>query len=127
MISIFKYQTHEYFKEREDHYFLFETISPIMKVAKLIKYKGSYYFDYTGMQIKAITTPSISLKDLSGTPVHYRDYPIIKGIAGEFGVANTPYIYIFWTHIPMKDDNGNPLGCPCALPDNYDIIFKPFH
>lgn len=121
MQSLLAYQSHEYFKERENDYFLFETIRPIMKVAKLIKHKGSYYFDYTGMQIKAITTPSVSLNEIKGTSVHYKDYPMIKGIVGGYGITNSPYIYIFWTHLPTKDNDGNQLGCPYALPDNYYI------
>jgi hypothetical protein len=122
MNKLTTWREHDYFKEREDHYFLFETINPILKVAKLIKFKGSYYFDYTGMQIKAITTPCVSLNDINGLPVHYKGHPKIRGIVGGYGVVQTPFIYIFWGRVAMRDDDGNQQGFPCALPDNYNII-----
>lgn len=119
MIRLLQYRDAEYFNKNENDYFLFQTIGNIFRVAKLIKYNHAHYFDYPGMQIKSITTPSIAFSDLKGTKVHYKEYPMIKGIIQSFGIVNTSYVYVYWTHTPMFDEQGKPLGMPCALPDNY--------
>lgn len=119
MIRLLQYRDSQYFSLNEEDYYLFQTIGPIFRICKLMKYNNAHYFDYPGMQIKSITTPCIALSDLKGTKVRYKGFPMIKGIIQSFGIINTPYIYVFWTHTPMFDEKGNVLGMPCALPDNY--------
>lgn len=96
--TLLQYREPEYFLGRKpDELFLFETISPIMKVAKIIQYKSSHYFDYTGMQIKAITTPSIALFELHGLRVAHIECPQCTGSINAFyGLDNSPDIGVFW-------------------------------
>lgn len=96
--TLLQYRELEYFLDRKpNEQFLFETISPIMKVAKLMVNKQSYYFDYTGMQIKAITTPSVALSELNGLRVYHIECPQCTGyINGFYGLDCTPYVGVVW-------------------------------
>jgi hypothetical protein len=47
--------------------------------------------------------------------VEHADNNLVKGKLGEFGVLNTPYVYVYWTHMPMK------AGAPVALPDYREL------
>jgi hypothetical protein len=130
MRSLLKWHDNKYFEQRKDDQFLVEIVQ--LRVCVLTLYRGNYWFEYPGMHVKATTTPCVSLNDLQGTKVHYKDYPIIKGILGGYGVINTPYVYVFWGQVPMKDNlynfahmtpnAGKPLGFPCSLPDNKYLI-----
>lgn len=135
--TILTCQDHEYFKEREDHQFLIKIIQ--LRICKLTLRKGTYWFEYPGMHIKATTTPAASLRDLRGTKVMYweyertgdytfreKNYPLIQGTLGGWGITDTPWIYVFWGRIPMRDEEGKPLGHPYSLPDNFHLkVLKP--
>lgn len=121
MNSLTTWREIEYFEQRLDHYFLVSTLSPMLKVCK-VHYDRGYWFDVGYGHIKAHTTPCVSLNDLNGLPVYYKDHPKIKGVIGGYGIIRTPFIYVFWGQIPMRNDKGDVQGIPCALPDNYNII-----
>jgi hypothetical protein len=113
------WRNNQYFEERLDHYFLFDTGFRLV-VGKLTppSDKNAYYwFVYPAFHLKAVTTRCVSLKDVTGTLVEHVDSNLMKGKLGEFGVLNQPYVYVYWTHTPMKDTNNKPLGMPVALPD----------
>jgi hypothetical protein len=74
------------------------------------------------MHMKATTVLCVSLDDLQGLRVQYKGYPLIKGVVGGYGVLHTPFVYVYWSYLPMRDENNKPLGCPCALPDNYYLL-----
>jgi len=113
-----------YFEKREDHYFLVMFMT--LKVCKLSSRKNAwgdttYWFEYPGMHVKALTARCLSLTDLYGTKVSYVGEPLVKGTLGGWGVSNTPYLYVYWGHVPMRDHAGKPLGYHCALPNLYDL------
>jgi len=85
-------------------------------------YKSSYWFEYPGMHMKATTALCASLNDLHGMRVQYKGYPLIQGKVGGYGVLHTPYVYVFWDRIPLRDEKNNDLGRPCALPDNFYLL-----
>lgn len=124
MKTLLDWREHSYFEERKDHYFLVKVFYSL-KVCKLTKYKSSYWFEYPGMHVKSNTVLCVSLTDLHGLPVYYEGHPELKGTLGGWGVRDTPYAYVFWGRVPMKDKTGKPLGFPCALPDNYFLHLKP--
>jgi len=78
--ELLQYRNQDYFKDKLDQQFLFETLNPIMRVAKLVLYKGSYYFNYTGYQVKADTTPCVALLELHQTKVVHLEYPQCTGV-----------------------------------------------
>lgn len=81
-----------------------------MRVAKLTAIKTSPYFDYTGMQLKAVTTPSVALSELHDLKVYHKEYPQCTGrINAFYGLECTPYVGVMW-------DNG--LG-HLKLPSTY--------
>ena len=133
--TLTNWQENSYFKEREGHYFLVSTFSPMLQVCKLYYEKG-YWFDATYGQIKATSARCVSLNDLNGVKVYYRGYPRVQGVLGGYGVLKTPFVYVFWGQVPMKDtvfnfahstpNKGQPLGFPCALPDNHNLILNEF-
>lgn len=95
--TILQYREHEYFLSKKDEQFVFDTITPIVKVAKLITHKSSFYFDYTGMQIKSITTRSIAMSELIGVRVCHVDCTQCTGtINVHYGLDNTAYIGVMW-------------------------------
>ncbi len=99
--SILKYQSLEYFELNKSKQFLISTIYPLIKVASLELYKGTYWFNYSKIQIKATTTPSIALDDLEGTKIKLNN--IVGEIRGlNWGLNNTPYIGIKWGRISTK-------------------------
>ena len=134
MNKLTTWREHDYFKEREDHYFLVSTLSPMLKVCKIF-YDRGYWFDAGYGHIKATTARCVSLTDLKGINVYYKNYPKVKGIIGGYGIVKTPFIYVFWGQVPMRDNlynfshmtpnAGKPLGFPCALPDNSNVMLEP--
>jgi hypothetical protein len=96
--TLLQYREPEYFLGRKpDELFVFETVNPMMKVAKLMQYKTSAYFDYTGMQIKAVTTPSVALSELNGLRVYHLECPQCTGTVNAFyGLECTPYVGVMW-------------------------------
>lgn len=119
MRSLLDWREHEYFEQRKDHYFLVDII--MLRVCKLTFYKGNYWFEYPGIHLKATTTPCVSLKDLHGTKVRYKNEPLVRGTIMGYGIKNSPYVHVYWSQVPLKDNNGKQLGFPCALPDNNNL------
>jgi hypothetical protein len=96
--TLLQYRDEKYFLDRKpDELFVFEILNPILKVAKLTEYKSAHYFDYTGMVIKSVTTPSVALYELNGLRVYHRDLPQCTGtINGFYGLECTPYVGVLW-------------------------------
>ncbi len=96
--TLLQFREPEYFVDRKsDEMFLFSTVEPILKVAKLMMHKSSHYFDYEGMQIKAITTPSIAMSELHGVRVYHRDCPQCTGTVNAYYALDcTPDIGVLW-------------------------------
>jgi hypothetical protein len=124
--ELLDWREHSYFEERPDHYFLVSVVYPsVLRVCKLTLFKCTYWFEYSGIHMKAKTVRCVSLSDIAGTPVYYEGHPEVKGTIREWGVKDTPFVYVYWGRIPMKDKQNKPLGFPCALPDNYFLHLQP--
>lgn len=96
--TLLQYREANYFLDRKpNELFVFETVYPVLKVAKLMSYKSSPYFDYSGMQLKATTTPCIALSELNNVNVYHRECPQCTGfINGFYGLECTPYVGVMW-------------------------------
>lgn len=90
----------DYFLTKKDNIFLFETVGPIMKAARLLQYKNSLYFDYTGYEIKAITTPCVSLDEVYGKKVCLKECPECTGtLLSDHALTRTAYVGVFWDSV----------------------------
>jgi len=96
--TLLQYREPEYFLNRKtNELFVFKTLNPIMRVAKLIVVKNSHYFDYTNYQIKCITIPSIALSELNKLKIYHRECPQWTGIInGFYGLECTSDVGVVW-------------------------------
>lgn len=108
----------DYFEQREDHYFLVNTVAPVMKVCRATFWKGQYWLKTPMAEFKATTVKCVSLTDLAGTHVYFKDHPKVKGRLGGYGVSETPFVYVYWYELPMKEPY------PYALPHVLDLVVE---
>jgi len=96
--TLLQYREPEYFLDiKPDEHFLFETINPIVRVAKLSLIKQSSYFDYSGFQIKTVTTPCVALSELNGLKVCHIECPEFTGRINAFYALDcTSFIGVVW-------------------------------
>ena len=109
----------QYFNQRLDHYFLYDNGFGL-KVAKVkppTDKEAYYWFVSPAFHLKATTTRCVSLLDVAGTLVTHKDSDQVRGKLGEFGVVDTPYVYVYWTHY-AKDMK---VGMPVALPSYREL------
>ena len=119
LFKLTDWRDNQYFDQRLDHNFLFDT-GFRLAVGKLTR-DTYYWFVYPAFHLKATTTRCVSLQDVSGTLVEHVDSNLVRGKLGEFGVLHEPYVYVYWSHMPMKDAAGKSLGAPVALPDYREL------
>lgn len=110
LYKLLDYRDNHYFEQRLDHYFLYDNGFGL-KVGKLKK-ENYYWFLSAAFLLKAITTRCVSLKDVAGTLVIHRECDQVKGKLMDFGILDTPYVHVYWTHY-AKDMK---VGMPVALP-----------
>ncbi len=118
MKKFLAYREKDYFEQREGHYFLLHTLSPVMRVAKMHFWKGQYWLKTSMADFKATTVECVSLTDLAGTLVHYKDHPKVRGKLGGYGVSKTPFVYVYWYALPMKEPY------PYSLPHVFDLVVE---
>lgn len=106
MKQFLEYRSNDYLSEHEQY--LYCPFHSLM-IGKIHSHQGNQWFGLPGMNIKATTTPCISLKELKlkCIEIRYKGYEQ-KGIIGGngWGLTNSPYIYIYWGKLPtLKSPN----------------------
>lgn len=107
-----------YFEKREDHYFLVNILAHILYVSKPHIERGQYWFKTPVAHFKAHTVKCVSLTELQGLKVHFKDHPTVKGTVGGWGVSETRFPYVYWNQLPMKEPY------PYALPHIEDLVLE---
>lgn len=107
-MNLLEERNNEYFDRYQDRLFVFYTVDPIMKIAKIEKYNGNWWLTYPGIHIKATTVKCVVLDALAGRRVQYYGYisekqwnlyPEIQGsIVGGYALKNSANIGVFWDH-----------------------------
>jgi hypothetical protein len=96
--SLLHYRDKEYFDKRSDDNFLFLG-SGLIRISKLNQHKNMWWL----MALKATTIKCISMHEIVGLKVHYKDRPDITGVLGgketSWGILHTSFIYVFWDRI----------------------------
>lgn len=128
-MNLLKHQTNEYFDNRSDHQFVFFTVDPIMRIAKIEKHTGNWWLTYSGMHIKAVTVKCVDFKELAGRRVQYYGYlsekvwnlyPEIKGtIADNYALTNTAEIGVNWD----KGISNGKIPSPWFWTNINDLLF----
>ena len=113
MKKLLTYHDTEYFDVYKEDQFLYNNGFQL-KVGKVVFSKG-WWFVSKAFHINAITTQCVSFSELKGKKVSLGES---HGRMGNFGINDTPFVYVYWTMVPKN------VPYPYALPNNFSLKYE---